>query len=352
MFVFGRVLLGLVGAVGTSVVLVAAPAGAATVTNTPAGTVQFSSDIGTLSNLSNAPVPAGGPFGWSFPVGMTGFKVSGVPSGATAKVTFYPLEVTTALFEISGRTFTKVGEIYCDHLDGCSGLTLTLTDGGAGDRDGTANGVIVGQGALAWPYTGAVSTPGGTVTIQSPKGTVLGVTPHQTSFPVPAGAPAGVTFPFDQINFSVQNVPTGATITVLLGLPSPVTDFYQVGCAQKVACRTFTFTKFGGAEVSCETKDNPMPCTLTLTLTDGGAGDQGISPQPNGAIDVSGAPAIVSGSGSSTPPATAAPTTDASAPLPRTGSTSGGLAALGGGIIVAGTVVLAVSRRLIRGTRR
>ena len=56
----------------------------------------------------------------------------------------------------------------------------------------------------------------------------------------------------------------------------------------------------------------------------------------------------------STIPATTAPTTvaAAAAQLPRTGNTSGGLAALAGGFILAGAAALALSRRRIQGARR
>jgi LPXTG-motif cell wall-anchored protein len=186
---------------------------------------------------------------------------------------------------------------------------------------------------------GAVNTPHGAVHISSPTGTTLS---NLSSGPVPSGGPTGVTFPMGMIGFKVSSLSTGATTEVVLSTFSfEVTEWYDINGS--------TFTKLG-AEQRCIPRE--LCYYLTLRLTDGGAGDQ--DGTANGVIVQQGAPAIpapVPTTTAPTTPATAAPTV-ATAPLPRTGSTSGGLAALGGGIIVAGTAALAVSRRRIRGTRR
>ncbi|MBI5739648.1 MAG: DUF1573 domain-containing protein [Nitrospirae bacterium] len=82
--------------------------------------------------------------------GLVSFRVNGLANGATATVTItYP----EALPDDS--VYYKVDDDGWHEFDGAviSGntVTLTLIDGGAGDADGTANGVIVDPGGVGVP---------------------------------------------------------------------------------------------------------------------------------------------------------------------------------------------------------
>jgi hypothetical protein len=111
---------------------------------TPGGTVTITSPTGTnLSGLTENAVPAGAPTGVSFPYGLLGFSVSGVPSGGTEQITIAVPSSVTQYWKYQRGVFTR--------FSGASFATgkvvLTLTDGGAGDEDGVANGRIVEPGA-------------------------------------------------------------------------------------------------------------------------------------------------------------------------------------------------------------
>jgi hypothetical protein len=74
------------------------------------------------------------------------------------------------------------------------------------------------------------------------------------------GKPAGVTFPYGLVSFTVDNVAVGGTITVDITFPDAIpagSAYYKVGATGFVE---FTDVAFNGS-------------TATLTLTDGGSGD-------------------------------------------------------------------------------
>ncbi len=81
------------------------------------------------------------------PYGLLGFSLS-VPTGATAQITIYLSEAATANKWYKYNAATG-WEDYSDHAefttlaDGRTKVVLTLQDGGFGDTDGTANGIIV-----------------------------------------------------------------------------------------------------------------------------------------------------------------------------------------------------------------
>ncbi len=87
----------------------------------------------------------------SFPLGALGFTVNGLTPGAAIEVEIqYPEEVSVS-------SYFKFSDHWYEFLDnGTTGATLTpgkvtlkLVDGGRGDHDGIANGVIVDPGAIA-----------------------------------------------------------------------------------------------------------------------------------------------------------------------------------------------------------
>ena len=115
-----------------------------------AGALSLETSAGTLSSVSAVdPSTLGSlPAGASFPSGAVTFTVNGLAPGGTAAVrVIFPVGVTAtryfkfhdgAWFDATALT-TFTGNI----------ATLTLTDGGTGDDDGTVNGVIVDPGGPA-----------------------------------------------------------------------------------------------------------------------------------------------------------------------------------------------------------
>ncbi|MFC1701222.1 choice-of-anchor U domain-containing protein [Pseudomonadota bacterium] len=106
-----------------------------------------------LSNVSaiEADTLGAPPQDVSFPLGALGFNVNGLTPGAAIEVEIeFPEEVSVS-------SYYKFSDHWYKFLDdGSTGaivtpgkVTLKLVDGGRGDHDGTANGVIVDPGAIA-----------------------------------------------------------------------------------------------------------------------------------------------------------------------------------------------------------
>jgi len=99
-------------------------------------------DPATLGNL---------PADVSFPLGTLGFNVNGLTPGASIEVEIQFAE------EIPVSSYFKFSDDWYEFLDdGTTGATVTpgkvilkFVDGGRGDHDGIANGVIVDPGAIA-----------------------------------------------------------------------------------------------------------------------------------------------------------------------------------------------------------
>lgn len=103
------------------------------------------------------PVPA--PQGYSLPHGLYSLTAAGLPPGAsiTVQVTLpAPAPVGTVWLKLLGGSWVAlpVGDD-----DGDNVITITLTDGGQGDADGTANGVIADPGGPAIPQEQPTPTP-------------------------------------------------------------------------------------------------------------------------------------------------------------------------------------------------
>jgi YD repeat-containing protein len=97
----------------------------------------------SLSNLSNSPVAAGQLPAGSFDLtGALSYQVNGVSTGGSVDVVLVlpPGSAPTAVFKIVGGVATDVSSIATIAGDT---ITVHLTDGGFGDADGLANGVIV-----------------------------------------------------------------------------------------------------------------------------------------------------------------------------------------------------------------
>ena len=130
----------------------------------PGGTVTLTTSAGTLSQarVTSNPAPNAAPAGVNFAHGFYDFSVTGLTPGGT-------VDVTIRLPSGSNpNTYYKVqnGQFSQFDFNGVDGarfngrtVILTLVDGGRGDDDGVANGVIVDPGA-----PGITTTGGGTTT--------------------------------------------------------------------------------------------------------------------------------------------------------------------------------------------
>jgi uncharacterized delta-60 repeat protein len=109
--------------------------------------VSITTAAGSIDNARTAPTPAGLPAGFDYPMEFIAFDITGVEAGAT-------VEVTLQLPEgIAPDAYVKCANASCELFADASiegdQVTLSLTDGGAGDADGLANGVIADPGAPA-----------------------------------------------------------------------------------------------------------------------------------------------------------------------------------------------------------
>ncbi len=102
----------------------------------------FATSEGTLTNLRRLDDgPDTAPAGLSYPFGFFAFEITDVAPGATATVT-----ITLPAGE-TADSVVKCIDLNCAPYAGATIdgnlVTLTLTDGGAGDADGAADGTIV-----------------------------------------------------------------------------------------------------------------------------------------------------------------------------------------------------------------
>lgn len=99
----------------------------------------------TVSALTSAQAPAGLPAGDFAAVGSLSYEVTGLTPGQTIEVTLIlpaGAPTPTAVYKYDDATHTYASFTQDAVIDG-DDITLTLTDGGAGDADGLANGTIV-----------------------------------------------------------------------------------------------------------------------------------------------------------------------------------------------------------------
>lgn len=183
---------------------------------TDCGTVTVSSDAGAVTNLAASPVPVSPtpPDLRAFPCGLLGFDVESLSLGASASITvtlptglsvdeYWKLQ-NDAWYQLTDATIA--GDT----------ITFTLTDGGTGDADNTANGTIV--------------DPGGPAVVQ----------PAPPSPEPPSPAP-----------------PTPAL--VVLTQPSPA--------EQELPWTISVTLGQGTAEATCKSSDDDYPCVVTKEST-------------------------------------------------------------------------------------
>jgi len=128
---------------------------------TPTGTGNITVDVSATSGVTLSQVKVlddddlslpqdGKPTDLYFPNGLVSFQVNGLEPGATTTVELtFPTPLPEArYYKVDGLGFYEfLGAEFVDDRT----VRLTLTDGGSGDGDGLANGVIVDPGGIAVP---------------------------------------------------------------------------------------------------------------------------------------------------------------------------------------------------------
>jgi YD repeat-containing protein len=123
----------------------------ATFTDANGDSLTLQTTGGTLSNVQAVTPPSG--TGATFPWGLMSFEVDNVPVGGTITVTLtLPAGAQPATYYKWNQSAATFSPFMFDGDNGASisgnVVTLYLTDGGAGDQDGQANGIIIDPGGL------------------------------------------------------------------------------------------------------------------------------------------------------------------------------------------------------------
>ncbi|MEQ1870892.1 MAG: choice-of-anchor U domain-containing protein [Vicinamibacterales bacterium] len=125
--------------------------------STGVGNVTLTTGTGLFRSVEGLPsseVPPP-PAGVTFPHGAMAFEVYDVPVGGTITVSIETPGATSGYWKVVNGTWRR----YTGGTPFLRGLLLTLTDGGTGDADGRANGIIVDPGAI-----GVTTVPPGHIT--------------------------------------------------------------------------------------------------------------------------------------------------------------------------------------------
>jgi hypothetical protein len=124
-------------------------------TKTGTGTAYFITDSGIIQNLTAVPegaLPSEGKPNFRFPHGFFSFNITGLTAGQTVTVTItLPGYMPTTTQYWKCHTPEGLYQIPMSDNDGDNIITIQLTDGGTGDDDGVANGIIVDQGGPGTP---------------------------------------------------------------------------------------------------------------------------------------------------------------------------------------------------------
>jgi hypothetical protein len=152
-------------------------------TATGTGSAAFSPDVGVIESLtavSESTLPSAGKPSLTFPHGFFMFRITGLRVGQAVTVTVAlpsDLPTTASYWKYHAGEGGWI-QIPMGSNDGDNVITITLVDGGVGDDDGTANGVIVDQGGPGNPPSrpvGGVVMPVNKLIVLSPYLVLLGL---------------------------------------------------------------------------------------------------------------------------------------------------------------------------------
>jgi parallel beta-helix repeat protein len=131
-------------------------------TSTGTGTAYFSTDSGQFTDIkglneSSLPQEAidNKPAGLTLPHGLFSFTITGLTPGQSVTLTITlpsPIPIGSLWWKVNTTAGNNTWySLPIGDDDGDSVITITLTDGGLGDNDGVANGVIVDPGGVGMP---------------------------------------------------------------------------------------------------------------------------------------------------------------------------------------------------------
>jgi hypothetical protein len=208
----------------------------------------FNPSAGTISSLSAvavAGISPSPPSGVTFPDELFSFSVSGLSNGQTVVVTLtlsQPLPAGAfSYYKFQSGAWTQLPGASLDSTR--TVITLTLTDGGPEDADGSANGVIVDPGGPGVAFDFSISNSGGvtvvaggsgssTITLTLTGGTAVPVSLSASGFP--SGASGG---------FVVSSVtPTDASMLTVTTSPSTPVGAYTITVTGSGGGQTHTTT--------------------------------------------------------------------------------------------------------------
>ena len=159
----------------------------------------------------------------TFPYGMLAYDIQDIPVGSTVKIllTFSSaLPVNTQYWKCDNVTGWQNITTLLGHNDGDNILELNITDGGLGDADGVANGIIIDPGGPGIPVT-PIPTPMPTPTpTPTPSNPLIGTgiqTSHGSSITGATITTQPVSLPnilVQSASLSAQAVTPGTPVTV------------------------------------------------------------------------------------------------------------------------------------------
>ena len=134
---------------------------------TATGAVTFTTDSGDITGLTaiaQAGLACPPRSGLTFPHGFFSFNITNITPGSTVTITITlpsAMAVGTQYWKCQNGQWVNCTSLLGDD-DGDNVLTLTITDGGLGDADGSADGTIVDPGgpAVAVAVAAAPAAPG------------------------------------------------------------------------------------------------------------------------------------------------------------------------------------------------
>jgi len=153
----------------------------------------------------------------TFPYGMLSYDIQEIPVGSTVKIVFTfssPMPTNTQYWKYDDVNGWQDITSLLSHNDGDNILELNITDGGLGDADGIANGIITDPGGPAIPATPA-PTPTPAAPTPNP---LIGTGSHGSSIITPTAPASPVSLP----NIQIQNASLSAA-SVTPGTPVIVT---------------------------------------------------------------------------------------------------------------------------------
>jgi hypothetical protein len=216
--------------------------GVATVTGTGAAT--FLTDYGVVTKataVDEATLPMTGKPNVTFPHGLFSFTISDIPVGSSVTVTLtLPSEVPegTEYWKYDAvQGWVEMTSLMGDD-DGDNVLTLILTDGGPGDGDGMANGVIVDPGGPGVPATVPEAPVTPPVSVVTPQESQASSSPPAPSSPrVSPSLPRQLNqaqMSVQYLNISPQQISAGQPVTITTNVVNTGDEAGSLNVALKI----------------------------------------------------------------------------------------------------------------------